>query len=486
MPEANWNGPIEQVDDFKWRIPKSYRHDMRVDGLVFATRQMMEVIRQDQALEQVANVATMPGIVGASMAMPDVHWGYGFPIGGVAAFRPEDGVISPGGVGYDIGCGVRLLRSDLTHDQVKGHLPELANQLQRDVPTGMGKGGRLSLTDKDVVGVLTRGAHWVVEQGLGWPEDLEVTEERAQFLNANPDEVSPRAIKRGAPQLGSLGSGNHFLEVQYVDKVFNPGVASVFGLDIGTVTVMIHSGSRGLGYQVCDDYLVLMQEAVRKYGLTLPDRQLACTPLSSPEAVKYTGAMRAAGNFAWANRQAMAHWVREAFQHVFRSSAKKLGMHQVYDVAHNIAKTEEHVIDGVKQSVVVHRKGATRAYPKGHPDVTPKYRDVGQPVLVPGDMGRYSYVLVGAEGSMLETCGSTCHGAGRRLSRKAAVRAMEGVNIQKVLEEKGIYVRSASRNGLAEEVSEAYKDVEDVTAACEGAGISRRVARLRPLVVIKG
>jgi len=486
MP-VGWSGPLEKLTEFKWRIPKSYKPEMRVDGVVFASERMMETLRQDMALEQVANVAMLPGIVGASMAMPDIHHGYGFSIGGVAAMGMEEGVISPGGVGYDIGCGVRLLRTDLNEKRIRPKLKDLADQLFRDVPTGVGSKGRLSLEEKEVSGVLAEGAHWAVARELGWPEDLEVTEENARFLKADPKEISERAVARGRPQLGTLGSGNHFLEVQVVDRIIDPAVASAFGLtEVGQVTVMIHSGSRGLGYQVCDDYLAVMQHALVQYGIQLPDRQLACTPLASPEGKRYVGAMTAAANFAWANRQAMAHWAREAFARVFRSSARELGMFQVYDVAHNVCKFEEHEIEGTTRRVAVHRKGATRSFPAGHPDVPARYRDVGQPVLVPGDMGRYSYVLMGTESAMRESCGSTCHGAGRRLSRSAAKRELKGVNLQRQLQDQGVFVRAQSGDLLAEEAPMAYKDVEDVAKACEGAGLSRRVARLRPVAVIKG
>jgi tRNA-splicing ligase RtcB (3'-phosphate/5'-hydroxy nucleic acid ligase) len=486
MP-TGWSGPLEKLTEFKWRIPRSYKPEMRVDGVVFASERMMESLREDMALEQVANVATLPGIIGASMAMPDIHHGYGFSIGGVAAMDEQEGVISPGGVGYDIGCGVRLLRTDLTEKRVKPKLKELADQLYRDVPTGVGAQGRLTISEQEVAGVLAEGAHWTVAHDLGWPEDLEVTEENARFPQADPGMVSARAVARGRPQLGTLGSGNHFMEVQVVDRIFDADVAAAFGLTgPGQVTVMIHSGSRGLGYQVCDDYLAVMQQAILQYGIRLPDRQLACTPLNSPEGRRYVGAMTAAANFAWANRQAMAHWAREAFAHVFRADARTLGMFQVYDVAHNVCKFEEHLVDGALRRVAVHRKGATRSYPPGRPELPAAYRDVGQPVLVPGDMGRYSYVLVGTETAMRESFGSTCHGAGRRMSRSAAKRALKGVDLQRQLEEKGVFVRARSSELLAEEAPEAYKDVEDVAKACEGAGLSRRVARLRPIAVIKG
>ncbi len=486
MP-GGWSGPLEKVTDFKWRIPRSYRPEMRVDGIVFATEKMVGTLRDDMALEQVANVATLPGIVGASMAMPDIHHGYGFSIGGVAAMDMNEGVISPGGVGYDIGCGVRLLRTNLNEKRVRPKLKDLADQLFRDVPTGVGSKGRLTISPEDLAGVLTEGAQWAVARELGWPEDVEVTEENARFLRADPDQVSQKAVARGRPQLGTLGSGNHFLEVQVVDRIFDSAVATAFGLtEVGQITLMIHSGSRGLGYQICDDYLAVMQPAMERYAIRLPDRQLACAPLNSPEGRQYVGAMTAAANYAWANRQTMAHWAREAFARVFRSDARSLGMYQVYDVAHNVCKFEEHEFADGRRQVAVHRKGATRSFPPGHPEVPARYREVGQPVLVPGDMGRYSYVLVGTETAMRESCGSTCHGAGRRLSRGAAKRALKGVDLKRNLEKQGIFVRAQSNELLAEEAPEAYKDVEDVAKACEGAGLSRRVARLRPVAVIKG
>lgn len=478
---------LEKLTDWKWRIPQTFKKGMLTDGIIYSSEKAISAILEDESLQQVANVAMLPGIVGPSLAMPDIHQGYGFTIGGVAAMDAECGVISPGGVGYDIGCGVRLLRTDLTFDRVKGKITELADQLFRDIPTGVGKSGRLPLSPKEVAGVMTGGGCWAVERDLGWASDIEATEEHARFSQADPDRVSSRAVQRGAPQLGTLGSGNHFLEVQVVEEIFQPGIAEAFGIgQKGLVTVMIHSGSRGLGYQVCDDYLATMQECVKRYGISLPDRQLACTPLNSPEGREYAGAMTAAANYAWANRQLMAHWARESFAKTFRTSAKKLGMHQVYDVAHNIAKFETHAWEGRERSVVVHRKGATRSFPPGHPELAERFQSTGQPVLVPGDMGRSSYVLVGCESAMRESFGSTCHGAGRRLSRKAAVRQMRGVDIVRRLAEKGVTVRAQSRALLAEEAPEAYKDVSDVALTCEKAGLSRRVARLRPIAVIKG
>jgi tRNA-splicing ligase RtcB len=482
-----WTGKLEKISDTKWRIPRTYKRGMRTDGIVFAAEKMLPDLERDDSLEQVANVAMLPGIVGPSLAMPDIHLGYGFTIGGVAAMDAEGGVISPGGVGYDIGCGVRLLRTDLTFDRVKGRVKELADQLFQDVPTGVGKAGRLPLAPADVAGVLRDGAQWAVERDFGWESDLEATEEHARFRQADPDRVSSRAVQRGAPQLGTLGSGNHFLEVQVVEEIFQPALAEAFGLGRkGLVTVMIHSGSRGLGYQVCDDFLAVMQACARRYELVLPDRQLACTPLNSPEGQEYAGAMTAAANYAWANRQLMAHWVREAFAKLFRTSARKLGMEQVYDVAHNVAKWETHTVAGAARPVVVHRKGATRSFPPGHPELAPRFRATGQPVLVPGDMGTASYVLVGVESAMRESFGSTCHGAGRRLSRKEAVRRLKGADLVQRLQQKGIEVRAQSKALLAEEAPEAYKNVADVALTCERAGLSQRVVRLRPIAVIKG
>jgi tRNA-splicing ligase RtcB len=460
---------------------------MRTEGMIYASEKLLQQIKEDQAPEQVANVAFLPGIQGKSMAMPDIHWGYGFPIGGVAAMEYESGVVSPGGVGYDINCGVRMLRTDLEREEVEPRLKELIDQLFRDIPSGVGSEGRIRLNERELADVMTKGGKWAVDHGFGWAEDIEVTEERGRLDLADPAVVSDRAIKRGRPQIGTLGSGNHFLEIQVVDEIYDPGTAGAFGIDhVGQVTVMIHSGSRGLGYQVCDDYLIVMQDAMRKYGIDVPDRQLACAPITSPDGQKYLAAMACAANYAWANRQAMAHWTREAFSRVFGVGPQKLGLRQIYDVAHNIAKIEEHDIGGKKVKVVVHRKGATRAFPAGHPDVPAIYKSVGQPVLIPGDMGRYSYLLVGTEQAMQETFGSTCHGAGRLMSRKAAMRESQGTDIQQELAARGIIVRAASRGTLAEEAPEAYKDVSLVVDTVHDVGISRRVARMRPIGVIKG
>jgi tRNA-splicing ligase RtcB len=399
----------------------------------------------------------------------------------------EEGVISPGGVGYDINCGVRMLRTDLEKDDVVPRMREIVDTLFLDIPSGVGSEGRIRLGERELREVMRKGGKWAVEQGYGWPEDIEVTEEQGRMDMADPSAVSDRAIKRGCPQIGTLGSGNHFLEIQAVDEIYDQATAQAFGIDhVGQVTIMIHSGSRGLGYQVCDDNLAAMQNAMRKYDIVVPDRQLACVPIKSSEGQKYIAAMACAANYAWANRQAMAHWTREAFSRIFGAGPQKLGMRQIYDVAHNIAKIEEHEFEGRRRKVVVHRKGATRAFPAGHPDVPGPYKSVGQPVLIPGDMGRYSYLLVGTEQALEETFGSTCHGAGRVMSRKAATRQSRGQDIQAELAAKGILVRSAGRDTLAEEAPEAYKDVSLVVETVHRVGISRKVARMKPLGVIKG
>ena len=482
-----WKGPLEQIDEYRWRIPKSYKPGMRVDGIIFASKRMIEQIKQDQAPEQVANVAFLPGIVKASLAMPDIHWGYGFPIGGVAAMDLEEGVISPGGVGYDINCGVRLLRTDLTEKEVRPRLKELVDQIFRDVPAGFGGEGLIKLNKKELREVMLKGAQWMVEHGYGWEDDVLHTEALGRLDMPDPDTITEKAIERGKDQLGTLGGGNHFLEIQVVDEIYDPVVAEKFGItQVGQVTVMIHTGSRGFGHQTCQDHLDIMEEAHRKYGIVLPDRQLACAPLNSEEGQTYLRAMHCAANFAFANRQAIAHWVRQAFAKVFRSTPESLGIRQVYDVAHNIAKIEEHIVDGKPIKVCVHRKGATRAFPPGHPEVPEVYREVGQPVLIPGDMGRYSFVLVGTQKAMEETFGTTCHGAGRMMSRKGALRKARGRNIAKEMEEQGIIVRAQNKATLGEEASYAYKDVANVVEVVHNAGISRKVAKLRPIGVVKG
>ena len=473
---------LERIDEYRYRIPRHGK--MRVPGLIFASDELARDIGQDPSTQQVANVATLPGIVGHSIAMPDIHWGYGFPIGGVAAFDPDEGVLSPGGVGYDINCGVRLLRSDLDRDELAGRVGDLATALHRAIPSGVGSRSPRPLSAPELRRVLTRGARWAVEQGFGEAGDLERAEESGRIDGAEPAELSERALERGRPQLGSLGSGNHFCELGAVDEIYDEAAAAAFGLRRGQITVLIHSGSRGLGYQVCDDSLRTMLRAAERHGIDLPDRQLAAAPLGSDEARRYFAAMACAINFAFANRQMMTHFVRQAME-AFTGRAD-LGLELVYDVCHNIAKWERHQVDGAERRLCVHRKGATRAFGPGHPDVPAAYRAVGQPVLVPGDMGRYSYVLAGTERAMRETFGSSCHGAGRRMSRAQAKKAARGRPIFRELEDQGVFVRSDSAATVAEEIPEAYKDVADVIEVMHGAGIARKVAKLVPLAVVKG
>jgi tRNA-splicing ligase RtcB len=480
--------PLEtrRLDDYRWLIPR--QGGMRVDGLVFADDTLMKDIRGDEAIRQVANVAHLPGIVGRSIGMPDIHWGYGFAIGGVAAFDPDrDGVVSPGGVGYDINCGVRLLRTRLSTEDVRDRLGRLMDGLYERIPAGVGKGyDRFRLSTAQVRAVLDRGAEWAVAEGYGEDGDLLRMEAGGRLEGADPDEVGDRAVERGRDQLGTVGSGNHFIELGHVDEVYDRDGAARLGLETGTVTVFIHSGSRGLGYQVCDDYIQVMMDAVRRYGIELPDRQLVCAPLDSPEAKRYMGAMSAAANYAFANRQMMAYRVRQVFSDVFGRSWQELGMSLVYDVAHNIAKWETHEVEGRERRLCIHRKGATRAFPPRHPELPPAYRDLGQPVFIPGDMGRYSYVLLGTEGAYSETFGSTCHGAGRRMSRRQAKKSAKGRDLRREFRSQGIEVRASSFGTVAEEIPEAYKDVADVVEVVDRAGIGRKVARLRPMGVLKG
>ena len=487
MQKQPYNGPLERIDPCCVRIPKGYKPGMRVPGLIFVNDKLLEQLKKDQAPDQVANVAFLPGIVGASIAMPDIHWGYGFCIGGVAATDPaEGGVICPGGIGYDINCGVRLLRTNLTYRQVKNHIRDLVRALFNTVPAGVGKGGKYKFTDKEMRQLLAGGASFAVGRGLGVPRDLEHMEANGRIDAAEPDNVSDHALKRGSEQCGTLGSGNHFLEVQVVDHVFDEPVASAFGLEKDQVCVLIHSGSRGLGYQVCDDALVSFRNAHVKYGIELPDRQLACAPADSPEGRRYIGAMRAAANFGFCNRQLLTQQAREVFEQVFGSTWQDLGMELMYDVAHNIAKLEEHTVHGKTKRLWVHRKGATRAFPAGHPELPQAYKKIGQPVIIPGDMGRASWILVGQPGSMERTFGTTCHGAGRAMSRTAAVAAAGGRKIEKELEARGVIAMAQSRRGLAEEAPSAYKNVDDVVDVVDGAGLSKKVARMRPIGVIKG
>ncbi len=476
---------LQKIDDCRWRIPREGK--MRVDGIVYASEAMMDDLRGDQCLEQVANVAHLPGILEASLAMPDIHWGYGFPIGGVAAMDADEGVISPGGVGYDINCGVRLLRTDLTRADVRPVLRDLVTRLYQSIPTGVGRGRKdLRLGKPELRKVLRKGASWAVANGMGWKRDLDFLEERGRIEGADPDLVSDRAYERGRPQLGTLGSGNHFGEIQYVSEIFDEAAARALGLFRDGITFTIHCGSRGLGHQVCSDHLKTMVRAASRYGIDLPDRQLCCAPLRSPEGREYLAAMAAAANFAFANRQVITHFARESFAEVLGRGPGGLGMEVVYDVCHNIAKFEEFDNgDGVRRACV-HRKGATRAYPPGHAKTPEPYRECGQPVLIPGDMGRYSYVLVGTEKAYRQTFGSTCHGAGRRLSRRQAKREARGRRLLEEMEERGVVVMAAGMSTVAEEMPEAYKDVAQVVDVVEKAGISRKVAELRPLGVIKG
>jgi len=485
MPQ--WQGQLIKIDDYHWQIPQSYKSGMRVPGIIYASEKMLESIREDQTPKQVANVAFLPGIIKASLAMPDIHWGYGFPIGGVAAMDIESGVVSPGGVGYDINCGVRLLRTNLSEAEVRPKINQLIAELFTNIPSGLGSEGKIRVSQKEMEQLMLKGASWAVEHGFGSKDDLDVTEERGCMEGADPSKISDKAIKRGMPQAGTLGSGNHFLEVQVVKEIFEPEIANVMGItEIGQVLVLIHTGSRGFGHQVCTDHLRVMEEAVSKYGISLPDRQLACAPIKSPEGKDYLAAMACAANYAWNNRQCIAHWTRESFSKVFGKSSEELGMKQIYDVTHNIAKMEKHMVDGRKIRVCVHRKGATRAFPPGHKDIPQCYKEIGQPVLIPGDMGRCSFIAVGTERAMEESFGSTCHGAGRVLSRGAAKRSLKGRDVLRELEERGITVKAGSIPSLAEEASLAYKDVTEVIEAVHQAGISKKVAMAVPLGVIKG
>jgi tRNA-splicing ligase RtcB len=478
---------LKKLEDVVWEIPTSYKKGMRVPARVYADEYLLQKMQSDLTLEQAANVAMLPGIYKYSIVLPDGHQGYGFPIGGVAAFDAEEGVLSPGGVGYDINCGVRILRTDLKYEDVKDKLTELAELLFRYIPSGLGSRGRISLSKGELDRVLAEGVEWAVEKGYGWSEDPEFIEERGSMEGADPSKVSDTAKERGREQLGTLGSGNHFLEIQVVDKIYDPKAAAVMGItEVGQVTVMIHTGSRGLGHQVCSDYLRIMEVAVGRYNMPLPDRELVSVPAKSREAEDYFAAMKAAANFAWTNRQLITHWTREVFSKVLGRSADDLGMHIVYDVAHNIAKLEEHTIDGGRKLVYVHRKGATRAFPPGHSLVPSKYKGIGQPVLIPGSMGTSSYILVGTNKAMEISFGSAPHGAGRVLSREEAKRRYRGSEIKSSLESRGIVVRAASMAVVAEEAPSAYKDVDRVADVADRAGMAKKVVRLVPISVVKG
>ena len=476
--------PLKRIDSLIWEIDENYRPEMKVPGRVYADKNLLEKIIQGRALYQCINVACLPGIYKYSITLPDGHQGYGFPIGGVAAFDYENGVISPGGVGYDINCGVRLLKTDLNREDVDPELPKILEELVKYIPSGLGSRGRIRVTEHELNKVMSEGVGWAIDQGYGWSEDAKRCEENGHMKQADPKKISTTAKKRGMPQLGSLGSGNHFIEIQVVDRIYNKRVAKNFRIEHeGQVMVMIHTGSRGFGHQVCSDYLRVMERATKKYHITLPDRELACAPGKSREAEDYYSAMACAANYAWTNRQMITHWVRAVFKNIIHKLAE---LHLVYDVAHNIAKIEEHRINGKKRKVYVHRKGATRAFPSGHPDVPDTYRAVGQPVLIPGTMGTSSYLLVGSKRSMELSYGSTAHGAGRALSRRAATRQFRGRDIEKKLKQRGILIRATSGRVIAEEAPGAYKDIDRIVKVSNDLDIATLVTRMVPIGVIKG
>lgn len=477
---------LEKIDSCRYRIPKSFDPGMRVPGLIYANEKLLDDILKDKAIEQVANVAHLPGIVRYSMAMPDMHWGYGFPIGGVAATDPaKGGVISPGGVGFDINCGVRFIRTNFNEGEIRKYLRDLVRVLFQNVPSGVGSSSGLRLNDLDEKNILRNGAGWVVQKGFGTDVDLEATEDNGAINGADPAAVSDRACQRGKKQLGTLGSGNHFLEIQVVDKIFDKETADALRLFEGQVAIMIHCGSRGLGYQVCEDYCREMEKCLTKFNISVPDRQLACAPVESIEGQTYIAAMRAAANYAFANRQYIMHLTREAFESVFQKSWQSMGLNLIYDVAHNIAKIEKHNVDGQEHALCVHRKGATRAFPAGHPELSARYRKIGQPVIIPGDMGRNSYLLLGTEGAR-ETFYSCCHGAGRLMSRAQAKKKFNSHDLLTELESRGIIVQAQSRATVTEEAPGVYKDVNDVVDVVDEAGLSKKVCRMRPIGVVKG
>src|SRR6266567_475349 len=479
--------PLERVDPYRWRIPQRYNEEMRVPGLVYADDELIGQILEDNALHQVANVATLPGIVGHSLAMPDIHWGYGFPVGGVAATHAEYGVVSPGGIGFDINCGVRMLATDLLHEQIRGRVDKLADELFNNLPSGVGGAGMHQLSAGDMRAVMVRGAAWAVEEDYGFAEDLEVTEEHGCLAGADPVSVSSTALQRGMKQLGSLGSGNHFCEVQRIDHIYDAEAAQALGIgQVGQIVITIHCCSRGFGHQIAEDYVRLAESKQKDFGFQLVDRQLACLPLQSNAGKSYLAAMACGANFAWANRQLLMHGVRQAFASVFGRKARARDVPMVYDVCHNIAKMEDYEIDGQMQRVCVHRKGATRAFPANYPGVPERYRAVGQPVLIPGDMGRYSFVLVGAPGSIEQSFGSCCHGAGRRQSRTAAKKSLSSKDLLNQLNARGVTVRVHSKNLLAEAALQAYKDAQQVVNVVHNAGLAKLVARLKPVIVVKG
>lgn len=477
---------LKRISEYEWEIPKTYREDMRVPVRIFATRRLLEEVMDDNSLLQAVNSATLPGLVGHVTVMPDMHQGYGFPIGGVAAMRYPEGVISPGGIGYDINCGVRLLASQIRLEEVENCLEELVSALNQNCPSGVGTKGSLRLTSDELDQVCRDGSRWALQKGYASQADLRRTEEAGRLEGADPAKVSKRAKERGREQIGTLGAGNHFIEVEVVDQVFDPGAAQAMGLAEGCLVVQIHCGSRGFGHQVCTDYVDIFQGAVRRYGIHLPDRELVCAPLTSPEGKDYLAAMRSAANYAFANRQVLAFFARKAFEEALAGRVKNWHLYQVYDIAHNMGKIETHVVDGETMQVCVHRKGATRAFGPGFEGLPEEYRALGQPVLVPGSMGTASWVLVGTQGSMERSFGSTCHGAGRVMSRAKAKKSIRGDELRNALQARGIHVRAGSLPGLAEEAPQAYKDVDDVVATVSGAGIAKKVARLTPVAVVKG
>ena len=477
---------LKRISPYLYEIPKEHRHDMRVPARFYADAELLQQALGDKSLDQLVNSATLPGIVAYALAMPDIHQGYGFPIGGVVATETPDGVISPGGVGYDINCGVRSLGTRLTRDEIAPYLDQLATQLQRDCPHGVGRGGEFELSRKEMEEVVREGARWALKRGYATEMDLERTEENGRIAGADADKIGPRAYERARDQLGTLGAGNHFIEVDVVDEVFDETAAAAMGLFPGQIVAQIHCGSRGFGHQVCTDYVARFQKVVHKYNIQLPDRELVCAPLSSPEGQDYLAAMKGAANFAFCNRQLLTHLIRRSFDHALRGKVANPGVYQVYDIAHNMAKIEEHEVNGRRMTVCVHRKGATRAFGPGSPVLPDVYRDIGQPVLVPGSMGTASWVLVGTEGSMAQSFGSTCHGAGRMMSRSRAKKEVQGGELRRELEQRGIRIRAGSLAGLAEEAPTAYKDVDRVIEVVHGAGIARKVARLVPVAVVKG
>jgi len=477
---------FKRINNYLWEIPKGFREDMRVPARLYASEALLEETMRDQSLDQLVNTATLPGIVKHALAMPDIHQGYGFPIGGVVATELPHGVISPGGVGYDINCGVRLLGTNTMYEEIEPHLDNLATALFYNCPSGVGKKGHLRLSQQELDELAVEGSRWALKKGYARREDVERTEEGGRLAGADPGKVSPRAKQRGMPQVGTLGAGNHFIEVDTIDEVYDREAADAMGLRHGGIAVQIHCGSRGFGHQVCDDYVKRLQPAVQKYGLRLPDRQLVCAPFDSPEGQAYFGAMACAANYAFANRQVLAHYVRLSFEQILAGEVDDWDVFQIYDIAHNIAKIETHEVDGKQKRVCVHRKGATRAFGPGFEGLPPEYREIGQPVLVPGSMGTMSFVLVGTKDSMAQTFGSTCHGAGRTMSRSKAKKTVHGGRLKDQLQRDGILVRAGSLKGLAEEAPVAYKEVDNVVQVVHGAGIARKVARLRPLAVVKG